>query len=48
MDPNEDLFKDEPVLPELENHADEIKPEEADQISGGGSAYGSYSGADGS
>jgi hypothetical protein len=48
MDPNEELFKDELVVPELENHTDEIKPEEADKISGGGCAYGPYSGSYGS
>ncbi len=40
MDPNEELLKDEPSTSEFKNHSDEIKSEEADQISGGG--YGPY------
>ena len=44
MDPNEELLKEEPSTSEFENHSDEIKPEEADQISGAGAAYGPYAG----
>jgi hypothetical protein len=36
MDPNEDLLKNEPSTSEFENHSDEIIPEEAENISGGG------------
>ncbi len=36
MDPKEELLKEQPSTSEFENHTDEIKPEETDQISGGG------------
>ncbi len=46
MDPQEDLLKDEPSASEFENHSDEIIPEEAENISGGGA--GPYAEWDGS
>jgi hypothetical protein len=42
MDPNEELLKDQPSAFEFESNSDEIKPEEADQISGGGAGYSPY------
>ena len=41
-----ELLKDEPSASEFENNADDVEPEEADQISGGG--IGPYAGDYGS
>jgi len=42
MDPSEELLKDQPSVSEFENDSDEVKPEEADQIAGGGAGYSPY------
>lgn len=46
MDPSE-FVKDQPSVSEFENDSEEVQPEEADEIAGGGAGYSPYTDASG-
>jgi len=46
MDPDEELLKNQPSPSEFENNTEDVRPEEAEKISGGGMGpYADYSGS---